>query len=131
MNIVNSFCNEPQAIQSLRPAASGSALLSYSVKKKTEFCMQASLDCMHAEFLLAGESSDSEVPEREQAMALLMAGRHLPDTMMHSSEDRVGLIKEASRMYEALGDKKSVQACRKTLLEMDSCGQTNEILMQC
>nr|KAG5698523.1 hypothetical protein BaRGS_023226 [Batillaria attramentaria] len=78
------------------------------------------------------ESSDSEVPEREQATALLMAGRHLPDPMMQSVEQRVGFIKEASRMYEALGDKKSVQMCRKTLLEMDSCGQTSsEIPVHC
>ncbi|KAK7485583.1 hypothetical protein BaRGS_00023158 [Batillaria attramentaria] len=82
--------------------------------------------------LCFAESSDSEVPEREQATALLMAGRHLPDPMMQSVEQRVGFIKEASRMYEALGDKKSVQMCRKTLLEMDSCGQTSsEIPVQC
>ena len=81
--------------------------------------------------VFTGESSDSEVPEREQATALLMAGRHLPPPMMHSSEERVGLIREASRMYEVLGDKKSVQACRKTLLELDSCGQTSDLPLQC
>jgi len=81
------------------------------------------------QFSSGGESSDSEVPEREQATALLMAGRHMPDTMMHSSEERVELIKEASRMYEILGDKKSVQACRKTLLDMDNYGQ--EVPLQC
>ncbi|XP_076446887.1 sterol regulatory element-binding protein 1-like [Babylonia areolata] len=78
-----------------------------------------------------GDWSDGEVPEREQATALLLAGRHLPQTLMHSSEERAGLIKEASRMYEALGDKKSVKACRKALLEMDSCTATSDISVQC
>ncbi|KAL8615034.1 hypothetical protein ACOMHN_057938 [Nucella lapillus] len=79
----------------------------------------------------AGDLSDSDVPEREQATALLLAGRHLPQSLVHSCEERAGLIKEASRMYEALGDKKSVQACRKALLEINTCPQNGDLSVQC
>lgn len=83
-------------------------------------------------FMDITDSSDLEMPEREQATALLMAGRHLPDAVMQSTYHRVGLITEASRMYEALGDKKSVQMCRMTLLEIDNISQqANEISLQC
>ncbi|KAK3798066.1 hypothetical protein RRG08_034626 [Elysia crispata] len=71
-----------------------------------------------------GESnaSDSlpETPERERAVALLMAGRHLPASMAGGESQRICMIKEASRVFEALGDKKSTQMCRKALLENDS-----------
>ncbi|KAK3100385.1 hypothetical protein FSP39_019112 [Pinctada imbricata] len=66
------------------------------------------------------ESSDSEVPDREQAKALLMAGRHLPPAILPSNEDRVTLISEASKMYEVLGDKKSVQSCRHVLMQFEN-----------
>ncbi|ESP03687.1 hypothetical protein LOTGIDRAFT_224211 [Lottia gigantea] len=73
-------------------------------------------------------SDDSDVPEREQATALLMAGRHLPEELVSSMSDRVSLINEAQRMYEVLGDKKSVQTCRKTLIDMkESVQNINEI----
>ena len=77
------------------------------------------------------EVSDTDIPEREQATALLMAGRHLPEPMMQNSGERADMIKEASRMYEALGDKKSVQVCRKTLMELDNATQISEIPLQC
>nr|QGX48188.1 SREBP [Sinonovacula constricta] len=71
---------------------------------------------------LSTEDSDSEVPDREQATALLMAGRHLPESVMADPGARVALISEASRLYEVLGDKKSVQSCRRTLMLLEeSC----------
>ncbi|GFR96431.1 sterol regulatory element-binding protein 1 [Elysia marginata] len=61
--------------------------------------------------------------ERERAAALLMAGRHLPASMAGGESQRISMIKEASRVFEALGDKKSIQMCRKALLENDSTKQ--------
>lgn len=63
-----------------------------------------------------GDSSDtdSDLPDREQAKALMMAGCHLPDM-----GDRVTLISEASKIYEAMGDKKSVASCRKMLMQFE------------
>ncbi|XP_052078651.1 sterol regulatory element-binding protein 1-like isoform X2 [Mytilus californianus] len=75
-----------------------------------------------------GESSDtdSDLPDREQAKALMMAGCHLPDT-----GDRVTLISEASKIYEAMGDKKSVQSCRKMLMQCEDQQISNSVPIQC
>ncbi|KAK6173452.1 hypothetical protein SNE40_016898 [Patella caerulea] len=76
----------------------------------------------------SSSDAESDIPEREQATALLMAGRHLPEELVSSMSDRVNLINEAQRMYEVLGDKKSVQTCRKTLIDMkENVQNINEI----
>lgn len=69
--------------------------------------------------LLTEDSSDGEVMDRDQATALYMAGRHLPSPIIPSQNDRVSLISEASKIYEAIGDKKSVQSCRKILMQFE------------
>ncbi|KAH9496042.1 Sterol regulatory element-binding protein 1 [Bulinus truncatus] len=74
--------------------------------------------------------NDEDCPERERAAALLMAGRHLPSNMTGGISERINLIKEASRLYELLGDKKSVQLCRKVLMDVDLSKQSLEILWQ-
>ncbi|KAL3879146.1 hypothetical protein ACJMK2_031456 [Sinanodonta woodiana] len=77
-------------------------------------------------------SFDNEVPDREQATAFLLAGRYLPEPLMVNPGDRAILIAEASRMYEVIGDKKSVQSCRKTLLELEGKNQnTQSVQIQC
>ncbi|XP_063415532.1 sterol regulatory element-binding protein 1-like [Mytilus trossulus] len=73
-----------------------------------------------------GESSDTDVPDREQAKALMMAGCHLPDT-----GDRLTLISEASKIYEAMGDKKSVQSCRKMLMQCEDQQISSSVPVQC
>ena len=77
------------------------------------------------------EDSDSETPDREQATALLMAGRHLPESLMAHPGDRATLISEASRLYEVLGDKKSVQSCRKTLMMLEEKSSVQAQPVQC
>lgn len=77
------------------------------------------------------EESDSETPDREQATALLMAGRHLPESLMAHPGDRVTLISEASRLYEVLGDKKSVLSCRKTLMMLEEKSVVQAQPVQC
>lgn len=75
-------------------------------------------------------SSDSNVPDREQATALLMAGRHLPEPLIPSAGDRAALFTEASKMYEILGDKKAVQSCRKMLMKLEE-SKTQPLVVQC
>lgn len=77
------------------------------------------------------EDSDSETPDREQATALLMAGRHLPESLMAGPGDRATLISEASRLYEVLGDKKSVQTCRRTLMLLEEKNHVQSAPVQC
>ncbi|KAK3579818.1 hypothetical protein CHS0354_014965 [Potamilus streckersoni] len=77
-------------------------------------------------------SFDSEAPDREQATAFLLAGRYLPEPLMVNPGDRAILIAQASHMYEVIGDKKSVQSCRKTLLELEGKNQsTQSVPIQC
>ncbi|XP_052279884.1 sterol regulatory element-binding protein 1-like isoform X2 [Dreissena polymorpha] len=64
---------------------------------------------------VSSDDCEGDCPDREQAAALLLAGRHLPEPLMACPGDRATLISEASRLYEALGDRKSVQTCRKSL----------------
>ncbi|XP_033742232.1 sterol regulatory element-binding protein 1-like [Pecten maximus] len=77
------------------------------------------------------EGSDSDVPDRQQATALLMAGRHLPEPMIASKTDRVHLISEASKIYEAIGDKKSVQSCRKVIMQFEESNIPSSVPIQC
>ena len=65
------------------------------------------------------EGVEEEAPEREAAAAMLMAGRHLPAEVTGGAGERLKLVKEASRMFEIIGDRKSVSLCRKTLKDMD------------
>lgn len=55
--------------------------------------------------------------ERETAVAMYMAGRHLPPEV--TGRERRNLVQEASRIFEARGEKKSVSQCRQTLRDMD------------
>lgn len=75
---------------------------------------------------LSEESLEDACPERETATAMLMAGRHLPAGTGGTGE-RMKLIKEASRMFEVLGDKKSVSVCRKALMDVNELSIKNEV----
>lgn len=82
-------------------------------------------------YILDDGSSDSDSPDRQQATALLMAGRHLPEPMIASKTDRVHLISEASKIYEAIGDKKSVQSCRKVIMQFEDSSIPSSLPVQC
>nr|UVI59225.1 SREBP-1 [Haliotis discus hannai] len=78
------------------------------------------------------ETSNSDISEREQASALLLAGRHLPDPLVSSVGARVGMVTQASQLYETIGDRKSVQLCRKTLLQMEeSSHKSTDVAIEC
>lgn len=65
------------------------------------------------------DGSEHSESDRDQAKALLMAGKHLPENMLPCNEDRIALISEASKMYESLGDKKSLQNCRQMIMQFE------------
>ncbi|XP_012940196.2 sterol regulatory element-binding protein 1 [Aplysia californica] len=74
------------------------------------------------------EGAEEVCPERETATAMLMAGRHLHAGVAGGTSERIKLIKDAGRMFEMLGDKKSVSVCRKALMDMDeSSGGGGEV----
>ena len=101
------------------------------LKKVTWFSVLFCITNVGFLLLELSDESDSETPDREQATALLMAGRHLPESLMSCPGDRATLISEASRLYEVLGDKKSVQSCRRTLMLLEETSQSQAPTLQC
>ena len=91
---------------------------------RTQQLLERSLRRRHK--ISDSSDADSDLPDREQAKALLMAGCHLPDT-----GERVTLIGEASKIYQAMGDKKSVQSCRKMLMQYEDQRMNNSVPIQC
>ncbi|XP_060074168.1 sterol regulatory element-binding protein 1-like [Ylistrum balloti] len=98
---------------------------------RTQQLLERSIRRRHVSKSDKEESSDSDVPDRQQATALLMAGRHLPEPMIASKTDRVHLISEASKIYEAIGDKKSVQSCRKVIMQFEESNIPSSVPIQC
>ena len=63
---------------------------------------------------------DDEVGERERATSLLLASRHLPAQLLSSPGQRAAMLKEAAKMYEHLGDRRSLQDCRTMMMRFTS-----------
>ncbi|XP_012826703.2 sterol regulatory element-binding protein 1 isoform X2 [Xenopus tropicalis] len=57
---------------------------------------------------------------REHAEALLLACRYLPPTFLSAPGQRVGMLAEAARTLEKLGDKRTLQDCQQIILALGS-----------
>lgn len=53
--------------------------------------------------------------EREHAIALLMACRHLPSQMLCSPGERAGMLAEAAKTLRKIGDQKSLDDCNNLM----------------
>lgn len=53
--------------------------------------------------------------ERQHAAALYMACKHLPGQLMSSPGERAGMLVEAAKTMERIGDKKKLQECYKLM----------------
>lgn len=58
-----------------------------------------------------GKNAFLDAGEREHATALYMACRHLPAPLLSSPGERAGMLIEAARTLERIGDKKRLQDC--------------------
>ncbi|GAB6033075.1 Sterol regulatory element-binding protein 1 [Chamberlinius hualienensis] len=58
--------------------------------------------------------------EREHASALMMSCRYLPQSLLSSPGERTGMLHEAARLFEKLGDKKQLQDCQMLLMASGS-----------
>ncbi|XP_066938621.1 sterol regulatory element-binding protein 1 isoform X1 [Macrobrachium rosenbergii] len=54
---------------------------------------------------------DSFSGERERATALMLACRHLPSQLLSSPGERAGMLSEAAKTLEKIGDKQRLQDC--------------------
>ena len=68
-------------------------------------------------FPISGLSDDEEivVSDRDRATALLMACRHLPSALLSSPGQREGMLAEAARSLERIGDHRRLQDCQQML----------------
>ncbi|XP_068099644.1 sterol regulatory element-binding protein 1 isoform X2 [Hyperolius riggenbachi] len=57
---------------------------------------------------------------REHAEALLLACRYLPPSFLSAPGQRVGMLAEAARTLEKLGDKRTLQDCQQFILTLGS-----------
>lgn len=56
--------------------------------------------------------------EREHATALMMACRHLPSQLLSSPGERAGMLAEAAKTLEKIGDTKKMQDCYNLMKNM-------------
>ncbi|XP_064415000.1 sterol regulatory element-binding protein 1 isoform X2 [Latimeria chalumnae] len=58
--------------------------------------------------------------QREHAEALLLACRYLPPTFLSAPGQRVGMLAEAARTLEKLGDKRMLHDCQQMIMKLGS-----------
>lgn len=63
--------------------------------------------------------------ERQHATALYMACRHLPGQLLSSPGERAGMLAEAAKTLERIGDKKRLQDCYKLMKTIGPNSVTN------
>jgi len=70
--------------------------------------------------LMCGKEREVYSGEREQAMALVMACRHLPTQLLASPGERSGMLTQAARMLDKLGDKRRLEECNTMMKTLSS-----------
>ncbi|XP_076178281.1 sterol regulatory element-binding protein 1-like [Ptiloglossa arizonensis] len=63
-------------------------------------------------------SQDQYSGEREHAVALYLACRHLPTLLLASPGERAGMLAEAAKTLERIGDRKRLQECYKLMRQL-------------
>jgi len=58
--------------------------------------------------------------EREHAAALYVACRHLPEPLLSSPGERVGMLAEAAKTLECIGDRKRLEECYQLMKALGS-----------
>lgn len=66
-------------------------------------------------FIVLGKGDQSTVGLREHATALFMACKHLPMSLLSPPGIRAGMLSEAARTLEKIGDRKNLMQCYKLL----------------
>ncbi|OAD46986.1 Sterol regulatory element-binding protein 2 [Eufriesea mexicana] len=63
-------------------------------------------------------SQDQYTGEKEHAVALCLACRHLPALLLASPGERAGMLAEAAKTLERVGDRKRLQECYKLMRQL-------------
>ncbi|XP_020286375.1 sterol regulatory element-binding protein 2 isoform X2 [Pseudomyrmex gracilis] len=70
-------------------------------------------------------SQEQNNGEREHAVALCLACRHLPTLLLASPGERAGMLTEAAKTLERIGDRKRLQECYKLMRQLGSAITVN------
>ncbi|XP_063237841.1 sterol regulatory element-binding protein 1 [Bacillus rossius redtenbacheri] len=71
------------------------------------------------------DKSEEGSGEREHAAALYLACRHLPSPLLSSPGERAGMLAEAAKTLERLGDKKRLEDCYRLMRSLGTTSVTN------
>lgn len=63
--------------------------------------------------------------ERERAFSLYVACKHLPQACLSSPGERAGMLQEAAKTLEKIGDKKRLQECYTLMRSLGNGTVTN------
>ncbi|KAI1895999.1 hypothetical protein AGOR_G00090290 [Albula goreensis] len=66
------------------------------------------------------EESDVRPGQREQAEAAMLACRYLPASFLSAPGQRMGMLADAARTLEKLGDKRSLHDCQQMIIKLGS-----------
>ncbi|KAJ7989735.1 hypothetical protein DPEC_G00307610 [Dallia pectoralis] len=66
------------------------------------------------------EECEMRPGQREQAEAVMLACRYLPPSFLSAPGQRVGMLADAARTLEKLGDKRSLHDCQQMIIKLGS-----------
>uniref|UniRef100_A0A8D0CHF6 Sterol regulatory element-binding protein 1 n=1 Tax=Scleropages formosus TaxID=113540 RepID=A0A8D0CHF6_SCLFO len=66
------------------------------------------------------EECETRPGQREQAEAVMLACRYLPPSFLSAPGQRVGMLADAARTLEKLGDKRTLQDCQQMIIKLGS-----------
>ncbi|KAG7199923.1 hypothetical protein KM043_014361 [Ampulex compressa] len=95
---------------------------------KTQILLERSLHHRNSRSsIICGKDRSQEQysGEREHAVALCLACRHLPALLLTSPGERAGMLVEAAKTLERIGDKKRLQECYKLMRHLGSAISAN------
>nr|CAD7461371.1 unnamed protein product [Timema tahoe] len=94
---------------------------------RTQQLLDRSLRNRHnrSSIICGKDKSEDGVGEREHATALYLACRHLPSPLLSSPGERVGMLSEAAKTLERIGDKKRLDDCYRLMKSLGSSSVTN------
>uniref|UniRef100_A0A8C1VER4 Sterol regulatory element-binding protein 1 n=1 Tax=Cyprinus carpio TaxID=7962 RepID=A0A8C1VER4_CYPCA len=67
-----------------------------------------------------GEHCEVHPGQREQAEAVMLACRYLPPSFLSAPGQRVGMLVDAARTLEKLGDKRTLHDCQQMIIKLGS-----------
>jgi sterol regulatory element-binding transcription factor 1 len=104
-------------------------LMAGAAPGRTQQLLDRSLRQRHARSSMIcgkGDKNQQDVGgERQHATALYMACKHLPGQLISSPGERAGMLVEAAKTMERIGDKKKLQECYKLMKTLGANSATN------